>query len=223
MSWWPFNNSKPVQRDFVKEYLKNSLMEIPGIRLFDQLSFVVLDTETTGLNPEIDHVLSFGAVKINSQSIQVASAVEWYLSSSKKGKEAIQIHELIGNKTVLSLADFSSQFLNYIGNNIIVGHHLGFDLEMLKKIVKAFGLTRFPNPCLDTMNLAIRLDYGLRADRNLIPLKNYTLDALCDRYGIKTEDRHTAGGDAFLTANLLLKLLKAAEKKGINNWSLLNK
>jgi DNA polymerase-3 subunit epsilon len=60
-------------------------------------------------------------------------------------------------------------------------------------------------------------------DRNRINLKEYTLDSLCKRFNIKTNDRHTAGGDAFLTASLFLKLLKLASKKGINNWGLLNK
>jgi DNA polymerase III subunit epsilon len=46
----------------------------------------------------------------------------------------------------------------------------------------------------------------------------YSLDRLCEKYQIELDDRHTAPGDAFLTAQLLLKLLKLAEKKGIKTF-----
>ncbi|WP_296704357.1 3'-5' exonuclease [Algoriphagus sp.] len=223
MSWWLFNRKKANQKSFVKEYLEKAKKSIPNIRSFDQLSFVVLDTETTGLNPAEDHILSFGAVKIQGEKIQIASSVEWYLNSTKKGKEAIIIHGLMGNEKKVSLENFSIQLLEYLGNNILVGHHLGFDLEMLQKALRPVGLERFPNPCIDTAQLAIRIDHGLMVDRNRINFKEYTLDFLCQRFKIKTHDRHTAGGDAFLTASLFLKLLKLASKKGIDNWGLLNK
>ncbi len=223
MSWWLFDRKKANQKSFVKDFLEKAKKPIPGIRNFDQLSFVVLDTETTGLNPSKDHILSFGAVKIYQQKIQISSSVEWYLKSSKKGKDAIPVHGLMGNETEISLENFSIQLLGYLNDNILVGHHLGFDLEMLQKALRPVGLERFPNPSIDTMNLAIRIDYGLMVDRTRVNLKEYTLDSLCQRFNIKTNDRHTAGGDAFLTANLFLKLLKLASKKGINSWSLLNK
>jgi DNA polymerase-3 subunit epsilon len=182
-----------------------------------------LDTETTGLDPAKDHILSFGAVKINEQKIQISTSVEWYLKSSKKGKDAIPIHGLMGNEKEVSLENFSVQLLHYLNSNILVGHHLGFDLEMLQKALSPVGLERVTNPCIDTASLAIRIDYGLMVDRNRINFKEYTLDSLCQRFNIKTHDRHTAGGDAFLTASLFLKLLKLASKKGINTWGLLNK
>lgn len=223
MSWWPFSRSRAVQRDFVKQFLVEAKKPIPGIRLLDQVSFVVLDTETTGLNPSIDHILSFGALKIHDQKILVSSAVEWYLKTSKFGKEAIPIHELLRNDKEVSVEEFATQLLNYLDNHVLVGHSIGFDMEMLKKALKPFGLIDFPNPTIDIRDLAIRLDHGLLIDHSLINLQEYTLDSLCARFKIKAEDRHTAGGDAFLTANLFLKLLKLAAKKGISNWGQLNK
>ncbi|EAZ82176.1 3'-5' exonuclease [Algoriphagus machipongonensis] len=223
MSWWPFDNKTPNQQPFVKDYLTKVNVSIPEIRSLDQLSFVVLDTETTGLNPSVDHILSFGAVKIEDQMIQISTGVEWYLKSSKKDFKTIPVHGLIGNEEAVPLEQFAKRVLEYFENNILVGHHLGFDLEMLEKALKPFGLDKIQNKCIDTMSLAIRLDHGLMADRNYIDFKDYSLDSLCQRYDIKTDDRHTAGGDAFLTANLLLKLLKAAQKKGIMNWGTLRK
>ncbi|MBN3520780.1 3'-5' exonuclease [Algoriphagus lutimaris] len=222
MSWSLFRK-KISPKSFVKDFLKEFKSDIPDIRQFDELTFVVLDTETTGLDLFKDHILSFGAVKIQEQKILISTAVEWYLASSKTGKEAITVHGLLKNEEELSLESFATQMLPYLGNHVIIGHSIGFDLAMLKKALRPFGLVDFPNPSIDTKDLAIRLDHGLMVDPSRINFQDYTLDSLCQRFKIETDDRHTAGGDAFLTANLFLKLLKLACKKGINNWGQLKK
>lgn len=218
MSWWEFWKPKSEKADFVASFLEQSKSSIPGIRVIDQLNFTVLDTETTGLNPAQDFILSFGAVKISQMTIQVSTAVEWYPVSPKNGKATAAIHGLVESKIPVQISDFVPNLLAYLGESILVGHHLGFDLEMLLKTCKKFGLEDFPNPCIDTMNLAIRLEQGPNADRHQFKSEEYSLDALCDRYGIEKDDRHTAAGDAFLTAQLLLKLLVVAKKKGIKDF-----
>lgn len=218
MNWWPFGKGEKLKAEFVEEFLQKAQKPIPGIRSIDQLNFVVLDTETTGLNPEEDFILSFGAVKIEHGKILVRSALEYYPTSPKPGGKTAEIHGLLEREEQIKPADFVKHILPFLGNSILVGHHLGFDLEMLLKACKPFGLEKFPNPCLDTMNFAIRLEHGPHTDWNRIKAKDYSLDKLCKRYGIVTEDRHTAAGDAFLTAQLLLKLLKIAERKGIKNF-----
>ncbi|MHA7129633.1 3'-5' exonuclease [Algoriphagus namhaensis] len=217
---WPFGSKKKVpETDFVKKYLDENSIKIPGIRQLGLLEFVVFDTETTGLNPKEDYILSFGAVKIQERKILIKSAIEWYPDSPKAGHQTAAIHGLLSKEETLGIRQFVEQVLMYFGSSILVGHHVGFDLQMLHKASKAYGLPRLVNPTLDTMNLAIRLDYGPSPDRQLVPMKEYGLDSLCVRFGIATEDRHTASGDAFLTAQLLLKLLKLAEQKGIRSFA----
>lgn len=215
---WPFGRKKIQETDFVKEYLDQNSQKIPAIRTLDLLDFVVFDTETTGLNPKEDYILSFGGVKIKGSKVLVKSSVEWYPSSPKSGGKTASIHGIVDQKNTLPIDTFTAQVLAYFGNSILVGHHVGFDLQMLHKASRSFGLPRLINPTLDTMSLAIRLDYGPQADRQMIPMNEYSLDALCQRFGIAPEDRHTAPGDAFLTAQLLLKLLKFAEGKGIETF-----
>lgn len=217
---WPFGRNKKIpETDFVKKYLDENSKKIPGIRQLDLLEFVIFDTETTGLNPKEDFILSFGGVKIQDRKILVNTAVEWYPNSPKSGTQTAEIHGLLSPESTLEIESFVKEVLAYFGNSILVGHHVGFDLQMLHKASKAYGLPMLVNPTLDTMNLAIRLDYGPNPDRQMVPMKEYGLDALCTRFGIVTEDRHTAPGDAFLTAQLLLKLLKLAEQKGIKSFS----
>ena len=75
-----------------------------------------------------------------------------------------------------------------------------------------FGLT-LRNRWLDTMDLTLHLDddgaFGAR------PMSGgFSLDGLCEMFGVAPHDRHTAGGDAFLTAQIFLRLLRAAKAAG---------
>ena len=215
MSWWRFWEKSPKQKDFVKDFLALNSEKIPSIRTLDQLEFVVLDTETTGFDLEKDHVLSFGAVKIKNRKIQISESMELYPISDRSVSSSVAVHGILEADNRVTLEEFSLKILEFIGNGILVGHHVHYDLEMLLRILKLYGLNRFPNPVLDTMTFCMRLDHGPLADLNQIQKEPYSLDNLCQRFGIELDDRHTAGGDAFLTAQLLQKLLGIAEKKGI--------
>lgn len=215
MSWWEFWKPKTERLDFVRDFLAINELTSPGVRSISQLKFTVLDTETTGLEPSKDSILSFGAVKISDLKIQIPTAVEWYPKSENDTGKSAQIHGLVEISDQISLDEFLKRLLLYFGNSIIVGHHIGFDLEMISKELKAFGINRIPNPVIDTLDFSIRLEHGPQVDQSRIHMADYSLDELCKRYKIESDDRHTAGGDAFLTAQLFLKLLKKAERKGI--------
>lgn len=218
MSWWDFWKKEKQKTDFVQSYLEENTEKIPGIRSLDQLNFTVLDTETSGLDPVKDAVLSFGAVKIHQSKICVDQAAEWYPYTDNSGINTVAIHGLMDVKNTLPKEEFARRFLSYIGNDIVVGHHIGFDLEILKNMLKPYGFIHFKNPVLDTYNFAIRLEKGPLSDSSSIKHEDYSLDSLCKRYGIQADDRHTAAGDAFLTSMLLLKLLAKAKSKGINTF-----
>jgi DNA polymerase-3 subunit epsilon len=218
MSWWKFWKTGKQKNDFIQYYLNENKEKIPGIRSIDQLNFTVLDTETSGLDPAKDAILSFGAVKIQQSKILVDQSVEWYPNSENSGSKTAAIHGLVDVKHTLTKEEFARKFLSYLGNSIIVGHYIGFDLEILKSLLKPFGFNQFKNPVIDTYQLAIRLEKGPLVDFNSFKQEEYSLDTLCKRYGIELDDRHTAAGDSFLTALLLLKLLAKAKSKGINTF-----
>jgi DNA polymerase-3 subunit epsilon len=72
---------------------------------------------------------------------------------------------------------------------------------------------RFLNRSLDTMDLTLHLEQdGAFAGRP--PIRHFTLDALCEMFGVIPHDRHTATGDAFITAQVFLRLLKRAAHHG---------
>lgn len=220
MGWLDFiiNRQHIPKAPFVLNY-ESLAQDIPKMRAISRLAFTVLDTETTGLNPKEDYILSYGGIKAKGYSIYINSSVELYLHAPIIKKDAVKVHGIIPKGDLTPLSTFGEKLLAYIGSDIIVGHHIGFDIAMLEKAMKPFGLYKIKNPIIDTYDLAVRIEKGPRFDTSMITgTGEYSLDQLCKRYGIDVDDRHTAAGDAFLTAQLLVKLLKEAEKKGIRNY-----
>ncbi len=219
MGWFDFLSGKKVAKSaFVEEYEALFDKKIPNQRPLDQLSFTVLDTETTGLDVKKDYIVSFGAVKVKGYRLQLNQSKEIYLNAPLQREAALKVHEILYPIEISPLKDFAADFLKFVGNDIIVGHHIAFDLGMLEKVLRNFGLRSLINPVIDTQALAMRLEKGPHYDHALGKRGEYGLDSLCERYGIALDDRHTAAGDAFLTAQLLMKLLKIAEQKGIKNF-----
>jgi DNA polymerase-3 subunit epsilon len=104
-------------------------------------------------------------------------------------------------------------FLSFLGDGVIVGHHIGFDIEILNCAYERHFEIKLLNRWLDAMDLTLHLkDSGAFGhDREL---GGFSLDALCAFFGVAPRDRHTAGGDAFITALIFLRLLRLARKSG---------
>ena len=207
--------SKP---EFVRDYESLLEIKIPNRKPLNELEFLVFDTETTGLNMKKDFVLSYGAVQVSNYRIKINTAKEFYLKPKRLNREAIKIHGLVKERPYISRQEMVREFVKDAANRILVGKHLGFDLAMMERLGKSEGLTRIKNPALDTHHLAIRLEMGKFYDPRTLVNEAFSLDKLCKKYQIELDDRHTAPGDAFLTAQLLLKLLKQAENKGIKTF-----
>lgn len=219
MNWKALFGSSPLPSPaYIKSYEKSLMRKIAKSKPLSELEFLVVDTETTGLDTKKDQVLSYGAVQVISNRIRVSTSREFYLKPKIRNREAIKVHGLVQERPFVSRELLIRSFLEDAAQKILVGHHLGFDLAMLERAGRSLGLRKIKNPGLDTYDLAVRLDRGRYYDPRTIPSREYSLDRLCERYGISLDDRHTAAGDAFLTAQLLIKLLKVAAAKGIRSY-----
>jgi DNA polymerase-3 subunit epsilon len=105
------------------------------------------------------------------------------------------------------------RFLEYLKDGVIVGHHIGHDIATFDEAYERHWGFRLFNRALDTMNLALHFDKA-GAFSGRPPIKRFTLDALCDVFGVIPHDRHTASGDAFITAQVFLRLRRLALKHG---------
>lgn len=172
----------------------------------EDIRFVAFDTETTGFDYENDRVLSIGAVGIKNNSIHVSDQLEIYLKQEVFNQDTVEIHGIrkAGELEKVSEKKALQCFLEYIKDAILIAHHANFDMQMINKALKRNGLGKLKNKVLDTSILFKHTKHLVyQNDLN----KTYSLDELCNDLKISQSDRHTASGDAFITALAFLKII----------------
>ncbi|SFU74580.1 DNA polymerase-3 subunit epsilon [Pustulibacterium marinum] len=185
-----------------KSHFQEEDLKIP----LKDVTFVVLDTETTGFSYEDDRMLCIGAIKAKENIIDLKSSFEIYIKQEAFNPESVEIHGLMKNHNyeTVSEIDALKMFLAYVENAIIVAHHTNFDITMINKALERNGLPLLLNRTLDTAYLFKKtkaINTLLKNDRG------YSLDEVCKELNIPIKDRHTAAGDAMLTAQAFLKTL----------------
>jgi len=185
-------------------------------RPLDEVRFVVLDTETTGLDPARDRVLAVAAVGVRGSSIDVSDGLDLRVRQHLTAAGGVDVHEITPGEAARGLPEeeVARRLLPFLGGAVLIGHHVAFDVAVLDRLVRrALG---FPllNRSYDTVALAGRVD-GKLLDPEAGPRDRLGLEALCSRYGVEIEGRHTAVGDAFATALLFLKLLSRLKERRV--------
>jgi len=179
-----------------------------------EVRFVVLDTETTGLDPRRDRIITIGALAVCDGEILLDDAYEAMLKLAYNNS-SVTVHGITRDEASggMDEKEAMAEFLEYLRDGVIVGHHIGHDIQALNcACERHFGGT-LRNRWLDTMDLTLHLnDAGAFAGKAMA--QGFTLDGLCEMFGVAMHDRHTAGGDAFLTAQVFLRLLRAAKAVG---------
>jgi len=196
MFHWLKKNNKPV---FWKQY--QALFKKKQQLTFANCRFVVLDTETTGLDPKTDRILSIGAIAVQQNTLFVNDSFEQFLQQSHFNKNSVPIHGITKDGLEEKLAEKIAieAFIKYIGNSVLVAHHAAFDIDMINKALKRMDLKPLKNKVIDTGVLYKKLTQS--------PKKHLSLDSLCNTFNIPAHDRHTAAGDAYITALLFLKIM----------------
>lgn len=186
----------------------------------EETRFVVLDTETTGFDYETDRILCIGALVLQNGVISIQNSFEIYIEQDHYDKATAQIHGILKAFVVNrpSESEALQQFLAFLGDSVIIAHHTIFDVTMINRALERNGLPLLTNLTLDT---AILYKKTLIKSHLFERKDHYTLDDLADKFDISKKDRHTALGDAYITAIAFLKIVKKLkEKKAINLNSL---
>lgn len=193
--------------------MRTSPPEADGAPL-DLVRFVVLDSETTGLDPRRDRIITIGAVAVLAGDILLDDSFEALLKV-EHNTSAVTVHGITRDDSRRGLEEPEALrlFLDYLRDGVIVGHHIQHDVQALNAGYERHGGSPLPNHCLDTMDLALHLEKdGAFAGHEQI--RDFSLDALCGLFGVVPHDRHTAAGDAFLTARIFQRLLRLAARHG---------
>ncbi len=179
-----------------------------------EVRFVVFDTETTGLEVKKDQILSIGAVSVLGWTIDLQDSFECYVDQIYQPKsETIAVHGIlpVSRDESLTEAEAVRKFVAYLGNSVIVGHHVGFDVGMINRALRRLGAGKLRNKTIDTLALAQRLN----PPSGVVKAGDWGLDELSRRFDIPIDDRHTAAGDAYITAVLFMKLVRRMEHRGM--------
>ena len=178
----------------------------------DQVRFVVLDSETTGLDPRHDRLITIGSVGVRAGEIEIDDSFD-ALIRVEENTSAVAVHGVTRDESRSGIEepDALERFLAYVRDGVIMGHHIGHDIATFDAACERHWGMHLLNRSIDTMDLTLHLEQdGAFAGRP--PIRQFTLDALSEMFGVIAHDRHTAGGDAFITAQVLLRLLKLAAR-----------
>lgn len=169
---------------------------------FDKKSnrFVVLSTETSGLSLSKDVILSIGAFSVINNSILIGDSFETVIAQYKFFHDNGISNEFTVETKMRKMGepDGIQALVEYIGNSVLVGHHIEFDVEMINVALERLGCGRLKNEALDIDVMHRKL--------NDINNKQFSLDELCDIYKIPKSERNSSSEDAYKIALLFLKL-----------------
>ena len=194
--------------DWYKEYFLQSDFKHRTSALVKELPIVVIDAETTGLNLKRDRLISLGGLRVQGNLIKVAEQFEAYLPTPAElqNSGAVAIHGIVPNSRYYKYSQEEEMLvalLDFLKDGVIVGHHIRFDVTMINQSLARYGAGKLRNQVIDTAAVAERLQPA----GYWSPNDQYSLDQLARRYRIPLSDRHTALGDAYITAVLWLKLI----------------
>jgi DNA polymerase III subunit epsilon len=178
-------------------------------RQIADLAYTIFDTETTGLLPdEGDEIISIGAVRVVNRRVLTSETFEQLVDPRRRISAAsFAVHgissDMVRGQPVIT--DVLPAFARFAEDTVLVGHEVGFDMRFISKKEDQAGV-RFTQPLLDT-----RLLSAIVHPEH----ERHSLEAIAERLGVSVVGRHTALGDALVTAEVFVRLLEQLEQRGL--------
>ena len=181
--------------------------------------YVVIDLETTGLEPSHDHVLSIGAFRVVNGRVRLGdSFAEMVNPCTNIPHASIKIHNIVPDMVAEArpLWDVLDDFLAFLGVDVVVAHHARFDLHFLNIVMRRRHGFPLQNLTLDTALLCRAIAFPRHAYPYGIDLEHraYSLDGVARHFDIEIHERHSSLGDALATAMVFQRILSLIEKTG---------
>ena len=173
--------------------------------------WVVIDTETTGLDPRSDTLLSIGACQITGARLDLACSYSAFIRPPQVSSVANVLIHGIGHAEQMSGAEETEVLtgtLEFCRHDVLVAYHAPFDEAMIRIAMQRHLGLRFRQVFIDVAKLADVLFPEQGRQYRM-------LDEWLAHFGIVHPARHNALADALCTAELLLVLLTAAQAQGL--------
>jgi DNA polymerase III epsilon subunit family exonuclease len=172
--------------------------------------FVVFDLETTGAKTPPCRVTEIGAYKVVGGEI----VGEFHTLVNPEMPIPFFITMLTGiNDSMVrdapKFGDVAADFLNFIGDSVLVAHNAGFDMRFLNyEVNRLFEDYRLANPSLCTVQLS----------RKLLPdIENHKLKTVAEHFSVELINHHRANADALATAKIFINLLADLQSRGVQD------
>jgi DNA polymerase-3 subunit epsilon len=178
----------------------------------EELRMLIVDVETTGLDPRRDRLLAIGAVSIERGRLQSGAGFEVLLHHEQVSpRDNILVHGIGPQEQARGIAPEQAllMFLEFAGKCPLVGYHAPFDEVVLGRALRETLGVRLPNPFIDLVHLLPRLFPEAR-------LRRASLDDWLVHFGLRVHARHRAVYDSLATGELCLILLHRASARGIS-------
>ncbi len=181
--------------------------------------YVIVDLETTGLDFGKDRIVSVGAVRVENGNILLGHTFDELVNPGREiSPSSIRIHGITPDMVThaRSEEEVFNDFLDFLGNDIVVAHHAQFDLHFLNRVMKKSHGFPLQNLVLDTVLMCKSIvfpphPYPYGIDLNS---RQFSLDAVAKHFHIEIHGRHTALGDAMATAMIFQRIISMLESQG---------
>ena len=179
--------------------------------MISQTSFVVVDLETTGLEPNLDSIVEIAAVKVvNGQIVDEKTTLVHpgiFVPQETTDITGITTEMLIGQPKFEEVVE---DYLNFIGEDgVFVAHNADFDFAFFNSHLRRMNKPELQNPYVCTFKLAKVVHPNLA---------RYGLGALVEVFGVDLPQAHRAIHDARATAHLFTKFLKVLQDGGLKHY-----
>jgi len=199
-------------------FSRNKKLAIDEATPVKDVRFVVMDTELTGLDEKKDSIVSIGAVRMDGGMINLGDPFYRLVSPRTELKaDSVCIHEITPSDVAEQpgIEAALDEFLDYVGDDVLVGHFISIDLSFLNREMKRTHGYELPNPALDTFSIYEWLQKrGRSRDCFTTPLVGYRLYDIIKCFDIPVSGAHNAVMDAFATAQLLQRFIPLLAEAG---------
>ena len=198
--------SEAVQPGFSKAAKRQMVQRINQAKEKKTECFVVLDLETTGLQPARDEIVEMAAIRATGSTIvdTFSCLVQCEHCLPESIVQLTGITEAMLREQGIPQRQAVQQLVAFLGEDPLVGYNIGFDMEFLRAACEQLHISPPVNRCVDVLGLARRKVFGV---------KDYKLTTLAEHFSLPLQDPHRAREDCERILALYCKLKGLTENQ----------